>query len=209
MNVAKLPQNWNQLSDLALIGPMDFTLNSPLSSETGLIFVDGGTRHLHRFANHPYKYSLGDGDSAPSGLKFDQLFDPVKDETDLELALQTLPKHSFALSLWGFLGGRRDHELAAYGAVAHFLLDRPEHNVVHFDEVNKILAPGSHQLEFSGGFSLLAFYPTTLHLDGNIDYKSEDVIELRPFSGRGISNKAYGPFELTCNSPLLLWRGDA
>lgn len=209
MNVTKLPQNWNQLRHLALIGPMDFNLNSPLTSETGLIFVDGGTRHLDRFAAHPLKYSLGDGDSAPSGLKFDQLFDPIKDETDLELALQSLPEHSFSLSLWGFLGGRRDHEMAAYGAVAQFLLDRPEQNEVHFDGINKILAPGSHQLEFSGGFSLIAFYLTTLHLDGNIDYKCDDVIELKPFSGRGISNKAYGRFELSCNSPLLLWRGDA
>lgn len=209
LNVIKLDQKWNHLPTLALIGPMDFTNEVNFNKESGLIFVDAGARHQNFFNTTVWtgpRYLIGDGDSHTSKESFNQLFPAKKDYTDLELALKALPDEIVKLELWGFIGGRRDHELACFGNLAKFLIEKNRLDKVTFDGIHYILGPGHHELNFNGAFSVLAFYPTIFDIEGKVEYATEGAIELETFSGRGISNAATGDFSITCNQPVLVWR---
>ncbi|MCZ7665805.1 MAG: thiamine diphosphokinase [Chloroflexi bacterium] len=87
-----------------------------------VIAADGGSRHLHRLQRQP-DLVIGDMDSVPADVLAwleagDATLirhDPMKDETDLELALlqaQQVAGVDDEILLFGTLGGRMDHMLA-------------------------------------------------------------------------------------------------
>lgn len=210
MTLTKLPHNWNGLNKIVFIGPL-FNIKdiSQIDLNAGLIFIDGGSHFLPEFKSHNDKiapFIVGDGDSSHQNQHFDLKLPTKKDQTDLEVGLSLMPSHYFELQLWGFLGGRLDHELANYGAVAHFLSERQHTQIVFFDQKQMLLSSGNHQLNFKGPFSLLALAETQLHLEGQIEFATEEAITLEPFVGRGLSNASLGPFEVFTSHPLLLWR---
>jgi len=207
MTLTKLLHNWNGLTKIIFIGPLFSKKNiSFIEKDAGLVFIDGGSAFKSDFHSNKTQFFVGDGDSSHPDQYFDLKLSPQKDLTDLEVALSLLPDHLFELELWGFLGGRLDHELANYGAVAQFLIEREHTQIVSFDQRQMLLSPGAHQLTLQGPFSLLALMETQLHLEGSLSYSTAEPITLLPFTGRGLSNISHGKFELTTSGPLLLWR---
>ena len=97
-----------------------------LSQSSHIIAADGGTRHLFRLGVPP-DVVIGDMDSlteevsswlAEAGSDMIR-YDPVKDETDLELALLYAQKFDEEILLFGALGGRLDQMLANILLLAH------------------------------------------------------------------------------------------
>ncbi len=87
-----------------------------LTESTAIIAADGGSHHLHAL-NHPPNIVIGDMDSLPDEVHgwltaVNTQFithPPVKNETDLELALHYTAKHyDDDILLFAALGGRLD-----------------------------------------------------------------------------------------------------
>ncbi|GIK58883.1 MAG: thiamine diphosphokinase [Chloroflexi bacterium] len=98
-----------------------------LETATAVIAADGGTRHLLRL-NHPPDIVIGDMDSLPDEVRpwpaavHTRLlvYPPVKDETDLELALlYAAENYADPLLIFGALGGRLDQTIANILLLAH------------------------------------------------------------------------------------------
>ena len=96
-----------------LIGPL---YSSEFSFDGPTVYIDGGVN----FKQDDTGFSLGDGDS--SSARLDQTLNPMKSYSDLAYALQQISKYKFKeLKLFGFLGGRKDHELINLLEVHRFL----------------------------------------------------------------------------------------
>ncbi|MFO7680225.1 MAG: thiamine diphosphokinase [Chloroflexota bacterium] len=108
-----------EIADVAWIRPF-------LPKASLVMAADGGSRHLYRLNWHP-DLVVGDMDSVSPEI-LDWLenadvpirrHDPVKDETDLELALLHAREYGEQILLFGTLGGRLDHMLANVLLLAH------------------------------------------------------------------------------------------
>src|SRR4051794_25182624 len=114
--------------EVTLVGPLYHQRHTPLMPT---VYVDGGTRFRNEggwAAGHGGHsafptVSVGDGDS--SGGSLDELLPSEKDYSDLAFVLRSLPASVNEVTLLGFLGGRRDHELANLGEVNEYLKARP------------------------------------------------------------------------------------
>lgn len=97
-----------------------------LSQSSQIIAADGGSRHLFRLGVLP-DVVIGDMDSLPDEVlawlveaETEQIrYDPVKDETDLELALLYARQFGEEILLFGALGGRLDQMLANILLLTH------------------------------------------------------------------------------------------
>ncbi|MCP4362916.1 MAG: thiamine diphosphokinase [Chloroflexi bacterium] len=98
-----------------------------LESATAVLAADGGSRHLYTLRHLP-DLVIGDMDSLPLKVQHwlaengvpRQTHPPVKDETDLELALLYAAEHfPDDLLLFGTLGGRLDQTLANILLLTH------------------------------------------------------------------------------------------
>lgn len=165
------------------------------------IAVDGGIR----FAVDPVIWA-GDGDSAgaaPPQFKHGQ------DETDLRFCLNGIRGWGWReLHLFGFLGGRRGHELANFGEIQSEMGTRPGFTRAVFYE--NALAPavyffqeGRHKLAVQGGFSLLSLTPARVRISGACAYAT-DAIDLRALSGRGVSNSGSGDVVFDSSVPFMV-----
>src|SRR5687768_17140531 len=94
-----------------------------------VIFVDGGARFRGKAG-----FSVGDGDS---GSRLDQKLPAQKNYSDLAFVLGQIPKHFNKITLTGFSGGRKDHDVINLGEIFLFLKRRSRTEVV-IDE--KLLA---------------------------------------------------------------------
>lgn len=113
---------------------VDVAWTRPFLDQASLIIAaDGGTCHLFRLGVSP-DVVIGDMDSLPaetaawlaeSGADMIR-YDPIKNETDLELALLYAQKVDEEILLFGALGGRLDQMLANILLLAHpSLIDCP------------------------------------------------------------------------------------
>ncbi len=108
-----------EIADVAWIRPF-------LPKASRVLAADGGSRHLYRLGWYP-DLVVGDMDSvSPEVLDWLQdgsvsilRHDPVKDETDLELALLYAREYGEQILVFGALGGRLDHMLANVLLLAH------------------------------------------------------------------------------------------
>lgn len=166
------------------------------------VAVDGGIE----YALKPVLWA-GDGDSSPSGTP--AAFKRSQDETDLRFCLNGVRNWKWReLHLFGFLGGRRDHELANFGEIhaelknranfmsAIFYDDKPEQAVRFF-------RAGAHRVNISGAFSLLAMETAVADISGDCDYAASGAA-LPLLSGRGISNNGRGMVDITCTAPFMI-----
>jgi len=192
---------------IALIGPV---MPRPMNpTPFPQIAVDGGVH----FAHQPILW-VGDGDSShlvgETGISL--IKKNSQDETDLRFCLDLIQGWKWSeLLLFGFLGGRRDHELANFGEMHRLFLDRPESVRACFydDEFNEridLYQSGQHSIEIQGLFSILTFEHSILSLSGDCDYSLHQQ-ELGLFSGRGVSNNGHGSVNIQCKTPFLLVRG--
>ena len=175
-------------TSIQLIGPMPLTL--PLKKIVA-IAVDGG-------ANHNFEQTIltvGDGDSGP---KMDIPLDPEKDFSDFSYALQLIPSKVNSVYCAGFLGGRRDHELAIWGDALEWL-DSQKATGMNFEQEVFALSQGDWEIITGGEFSLFSVKPNKLSLEGS-KYSCQ---ELRPWSSHGISN-AGDKVHLKNSAPVLV-----
>ncbi|MEZ0260377.1 MAG: hypothetical protein ACAH80_05165 [Alphaproteobacteria bacterium] len=187
---------------LVLVGPM---LGRKAEKLKPQVAVDGGILH----AVAPLLWA-GDGDSAglvpnnvPAFTKHNQ------DETDLRFCLNGLRSWKWTeLHLVGFLGGRRDHELANFGEIHAELKERAGfRRAVFYD--NQMAAriffypAGSHMTSINGLFSLMALEPTVVSVAGSCEFTAEKQ-PLPPLSGLGVSNRGAGEIKITASTPLML-----
>gem|GEM_PF-931541 len=185
----------NEIKDhthLALVGPL-LARAVPVVMPT--IFVDGGSDFRAdglRLSSGSFPVvSVGDGDSAFGVL--DEVLAARKNFSDLAFALRALPASVSSLEMFGFLGGRRDHELANFGEVHNFLATRSGGGLVNFHEEGEIQAigfRGGFEMSIDGLFSVMTFAPTDVRISGDCEYKFEGRLEAA--SSLGLSNLGNG-----------------
>ncbi len=163
-----------------------------------VIFVDGGS--IRREGNEGI--CVGDGDS--STIPMDMQLDPQKDFSDLSFALDLLPEGVKEVTLDGFLGGRRDHELFNLGEVFHFLCRRDSPCAVFFDREIAAVTKGRWRLAIDGLFSLMAVEKSCVNLSGDCEYQINPSQEVTPLSSFGLSNIANGEISIETNNPIFV-----
>ena len=173
-----------------------------IPSDATVICADSGLDHALALGLMPHVF-LGDMDSvSPGALANSQRetwtvisYDPLKDQTDTELALQYACTHGFTeiTLLWGS-GDRIDHVLGVLAALSHQSL-RSVHNLVAWigtDRVEVMHGPRSYNDKVATG-STVSLMPLGTSVDGvttqglqwNLDHEI-----LTSQSARGVSNIA-------------------
>ena len=180
---------------MRLVGPL-YTGGS--SFHEPVIFVDGGTR----FRSEDEGLSVGDGDSHPKLL--DEQLNPNKDFSDLSYVLASLPAHFHKACLYGFLGGRRDHEWANLGEAHAFLKQRSQPMQLLFEEQLTGFSKGRWQLDISEPFSLLCLETTKVKMTGECAYPLKQKTQLEPLCSHGLSNIGKGVITLNVDKPVFI-----
>ena len=180
-----------------LVGPL---ADGELDIKEPVIFVDGGS--IRR--ENGIGLSVGDGDSFDGHL--DHKLETDKDYSDLAFALRLLGDEFDRIEMFGFLGGRRDHELLNLGEVFHFLARRSRPTAAYLDHTIDAFSQGSWKFEVHGTFSLVAFDDAIVTLSGDCKYAIPKDTPFHPVSSFGLSNEGYGKISLETSSPLFLFR---
>ncbi len=194
--------------EVTFVGPLYLEKHTP---HTPTVYVDGGSRF--RMTGSSLKefptVSVGDGDSAGGGW-LDEVLPSVKDYSDLAFALRGLPASVSHLTLLGFLGGRRDHELGNFGEINRFLSERSQFTQVKMvgnrgDHV-VAFANGRHELELRGTFSVFVLSSATVTIKGACRYPLEPGVSLTPLGSHTLSNEGMGMVSIESNSPcFVMW----
>lgn len=195
----------NEVVRWTLVGPMGPRVPSRLEA-FNVLAVDGGASYTSKI-----DVWVGDSDSylgKPSAPIIHQL-DQEKSKSDLGHALELVSNHPMIeLHLWGFLGGRRDHEMINFGEVLLFSNEKQFLQAYFYgptDEIEaKICSPGKWSFEFSGTFSIITAELSTLLITGNCKYKLEVPTPLKPFSSLALSNEAKGAFQIFSDKPFII-----
>ncbi len=199
-----LPNHLSKKTSWVLVGPMGPELG--LSADA-VLAVDGGLKYAPKA-----DFWVGDGDSNPA-LPLPEHFlklSPEKDISDFRAALDLLPEAESIL-LWGFLGGRRDHELAILGECHGYLKSNPGCQIKIYNKgvlAGVFLPTGVGRIEYTGSFSLFSLESAKVTLRGDVLYSLSSPINLAPLSSHGISNKAQGMIMTESDKPLLILLGD-
>lgn len=202
----RLPKNLSAKKEWTLVGPLGPQVPDKLLSHS-LLAVDGGDAFCPRI-----DIWVGDRDSSQKNINCDHQFEfsPQKDLSDFALALKLFYQHpSVTLHLWGFLGGRRDHEMMNFGEICQFLSSSPSSKAIFYDALSDdiilCLGQGQWSLNHSGIFSLASLSPVNLTLTGCCHYQVTEKTQMTPLSSFGLSNVAEGEFFLTTDGPVLLY----
>lgn len=192
-----------RLKRALLIGPLSSELPpQEIRQDKLIIGVDGGVR-ADEIAL--YDLTLGDGDSAPHGTPLMHQYSVDKAQSDLSLALQLLPSTLESLELWGFWGGRDDHQLINLGEIFHWhkgqtevRIYRPQNNPII------MMGAGDHKIQHHGVFSLLSFDTMTLSIAGACRYPLP-ATQVAPFSSHLLSNFGDGEIIVTSDRPFYFF----
>ena len=194
--VERYLENHADATRVQLVGP----LASPRTAlAEPVIFVDGGAGL--RVADEGV--SVGDGDSFDGHL--DHRLDPDKDFSDLAFVLGCLGPRFSEIELFGFLGGRRDHELLGFGEVFHFLDRRSTPARARFDREVEAFSAGRWRFESRGTFSLALFAPCRVTLWGDCRYPITPGTRVTPLGSLGLSNVGHGHVELEADGPVFIF----
>lgn len=191
-----------------IVGPCNEPKNRKLSftPDTLIIFVDGGIKHQKtQFKKAVHWISIGDQDSGPARPKIK--LQKNKNESDLFHALKLLPKDIHWVETYGLFPKlkkelRIDHRLFNLGEIYRNSQKTGLTFILNDHEV--LLAAGSHELDFSGEFSLVALSETKLKLTGRVKYPLKRPTRIDLLSSRTLSNVGSGVIKVTCDQPLLL-----
>lgn len=219
-NYPKISNKLEKLStsdEWQLIGPLEI-YHAFCPSQLGLstIYVDGGLRHKKNSVQKN-SISIGDGDSHEGRPEdIDILVQKEKDQSDLALALSLLGKINSAcstLKLYGFYGGRLDHQLAIFGelrnSLSHFkFLERIDLYGPHSAAIKTTLLKKSMTFNSQNTFSLTMFEETMTSISGQVKYPLSNH-NVGPFSSLSLSNQARGQVEITVDKPALIHFNEA
>jgi thiamine pyrophosphokinase len=167
-----------------------------------VIFVDGGSR-WRVVGLELSSVVVGDGDS--SSVPMDHQLSREKDFSDFAFALRSLPQNILSVHAHGFLGERRDHELANLGEAHAYLRSRLEPTQLFFDSSVLGFSAGSWKFSRSGLFSLFVLETCSVTLSGACEYQITAPISLGAFSSFGLSNVGSGEMTLTCSAPAFVF----
>ena len=193
------------MTKLILIGPQ---LNSKQTYdfEEKVIFVDGGMDFKNNISHQGFD-SIGDQDSTHCSLN--NVLDKNKDRSDLYHAFELANEHKNLkeLDLYGFMGGRLDHQLFNIGEGYRFIERSTTLESIHFynkkiKEIS-IFKSGHHLFNFEGQFSISTLKNCSINLSGKVEYSGS--IDLIPMSSQGLSNIAHGEFEIKSDQPIIFF----
>lgn len=196
----KLPTSLQDKLHWNVIGPVH---PSVPANEFPTLAVDGGASFVPNI-----DVWIGDNDSYLEKIDIENafFFSPDKDLSDLALALKLFENNSYTLHLYGFLGGRRDHELINYGVISHYLLTNNDNSILLYEREKAVYVfhgKGKYQFEHYGIVSIGTLYPQSLTLNGQLAYTGTHRFD--PLSSHGLSNKAQGSFEVTSEAPFFVY----
>lgn len=182
-------------SNISFVGPLaqdlpEFSKNEPI------IFIDGGA-----VFKKDRGLSLGDNDSFEGEL--DYILPTKKDFSDLSFALSLVPENNKVLNLFGFLGGRKDHELINYGEIFRYLSQRKQSKVI-LDNSIYVFSQGNWELEIEGEFSIVSFNRQKISLEGKCEYPVKNTF-MESHSSHGLSNLGFGKITLQNERPLFIF----
>lgn len=172
-----------------------------------MVGVDGGAKYADRL-----DIWVGDSDSHEGDIKALHAFHHPEDKdiSDLGLAFslfsRPLPYH---LHMWGFLGGRKDHELFNLGEGLNFLAQHSSSQVSFYDSNHKLsfklVSKGQWTFELQGLFSIGCLRPVNVTLTGSCKYPIREKREIPPLSSLGLSNFGKGSVVLDTDGPLFIY----
>lgn len=200
--------------EVSLVGPLYGAAHQPVMPT---IYVDGGSqfrddggwKSQDQPAPSPYPLvSVGDGDSSPGRL--DELLPQDKDYSDLAFALRSLPDGVSIVHLYGFLGGRRDHELANLGVINEFLLGRSRFTRVYLHPNGNTgsivgFTGGRLALDIRGPFSVFVLELASVTIEGACRFHLKNPTILKPASSHGLSNEGYGMVGISSSRPCFVF----
>lgn len=209
-----------------LLGPMSENWMPFIFEVQKIVCVDGGYKHIplgtEAYLNSVIQAkkidleSIGDGDSLSADLThfIKHRLEPMKDLSDLMAAYKTFfSKERFnqQVILFGFSGGRLDHQLALIGDTLKFLNDFHDSKFYAYSSLGELMifnSPGLHHFDHQGTLSLFQSQPSPISTQGSLVYHLEQE-ELSSFGSHGLSNVAKGAFQITSEtSTLLILQGD-
>ncbi len=206
MKAYQLPPHLAAKVEWTFVGPMGPNLHPELEAYP-ILAVDGGAHYSTKI-----DVWVGDKDSFEGEVKSEVSFShpPAKDVSDLGLALHLLTHHlHYRLHFWGFLGGRKDHELFNLGEGLHFLERHPESQIILYNDKKQIsfhlLGEGHWKFKHEGLFSLGTLKPTKVKLKGDCRFPIKDALSLSPLSSFGLSNEAHGDIHLETKGPVFIY----
>lgn len=193
------------VNEVTLVGPM---LHSyPPKIDHPFIYVDRGSHFkaaIRKSSKKGYSdITVGDGDSSEGPLDINLPAD--KDYSDLKFALDLLPKNIKKVNLWGFLGGRRDHEIINFGEVQNSLLKSLPDTLFSFEDMVLGKNKGPLKININGVFSLVVFQPTEVKMEGKCQYKLPKFKEVLPISSHGLSNLGSGEVIIEAKAPFFIF----
>lgn len=202
----ELPSTMKKIDEWVIVGPMGPSLPENLKPKAHLA-VDGGAH----FTQGPLIW-VGDADSFTEAVNAEVVFKAPteKHDSDLALALSLFkePKHYF-LHLWGFLGGRGDHELFNLGEVFHFLDEHSESQAHFYNQEGRtsyfVLGAGQWKFHHHGLFSIGTLKKTSVKMTGDCRYPLGSFHSLRPLASQGLSNVANGLITVETEGPLFIY----
>lgn len=201
-----LPSTLADRAEWTFLGPMGPHLSDTLSHLPRLA-VDGGARYASSF-----DVWVGDGDSFQEKVEAPHIFRlPVdKDQSDLAQALSLFGRNArYKFHFWGFLGGRRDHELFNLGEASQFLEEHHGCEILFYREDGKVsfhfLGSGHWKFSYTGSFSLGTLKKTPVKLTGACKYPIPKTLSLSPLSSLGLSNEGLGEIELENEGAIFLY----
>ncbi len=201
-----LPADLKGSVDWTIVGPLGPRVPEFLLSYSRL-GVDGGADFCDEL-----DLWVGDSDSCAELPACRHLVrhSPEKDLSDLALALALFTEDAaYRFHLWGFLGGRRDHELFNLGEVHRFLKGKARAEVSIYDGRGELrfrfFGSGRRTFTHRGTFSLGTLEATPVTLEGQCRYHIPEGTVLSPLSSFGLSNAASGTFEVRCQGPCFIY----
>jgi thiamine pyrophosphokinase len=201
-----LPSHLKNSFEWVFLGPMGPFLLDHFQTFP-LLCVDGGAHFTQRV-----DLWVGDGDSYQGELRTKNKYvhSPHKNLSDLALALSLFQApNPYTFYFWGFLGGRKDHELFNLGECLSFL-ELHRHSTIYFyGEDAKIYyelkSSGEWIFDHQGLFSLGTLKKSEISLSGNCRYPTSDGQILNPLSSLGLSNFGFGEVHLKNSEPLFIY----
>jgi thiamine pyrophosphokinase len=220
MTWADFLKNIADQDQVSLVGPL---LNRAHHPVMPTIYVDGGSNFRkdggwgtqEPAADAFFLVSVGDGDSA-SG-KLDEVLPAHKNYSDLAFVLRSLPESVVRVEMLGFLGGRRDHELANLGELHQFLRSRHMKTTVHVHGSGRggggggggesivAFSHGKLNFEICGLFSVMVFEAEAVRISGACEYKLAGDVVLPVASSVGLSNVGNGIVTVETVKPCFVF----
>lgn len=184
---------------VGVVGPLSTAYPTDLenAAEYALLGVDGGAR----FGRSRFDLTIGDGDSLPTDLPphtLDFQLCVDKDKSDLAFALDCLPRGPWSLELWGFSGGRFDHDILNLGTLARWVEEEGGKVRMYHSDCQQlmVLPAGSHHLLLEGVFSLFSLREANWSIAGDCRFPLLPT-RLPALDSRTLSNQGLGRVDMT------------